>query len=343
VGMQTRSLPSHYQSQHPHTPMPPPPLQPDPADNTVHNYIISAPDKHAAVQCPVPECAVTIQGGWYPIRRHFMFRHKHDHLTIAEEGQLPRCSECGFQCPLPHTAHLESELCRAGRRRDTQCILTAAIIAARNQVAPLTAGDTTLAQVPHFKYLGCWMSMDDSDTMAVSQNILKARVRWGQLSRLLTRRGASRKIMGLFYKATIQAVLLYGAETWTLTQPLLRLLRSFHHRCARYLARMSNTQLADGTWVIPSSETALAAAGLHSIETYITRRTATYLPFIRTWAILLECQTSSTTQAAANHPVWWASLPMLPHPAHPDDAEPLGQAMAIPQPAQAGPLPAAPR
>jgi len=136
--------------------------------------------------------------------------------------------------------------------------------------------------------------------------------------------------MGLFYKATIQAMLLYGAETWMLTQPLLPLLRSFHHRCARYLARMANTQLADGTWVVPSSETALAAAGLHSIKTYITRRTATYLPFICTWAILLECQTSSTTQAAANHPVWWASLPMLLHPAPPANADQLGQAVAIP-------------
>jgi len=68
--------------------------------------------------------------------------------------------------------------------------------------------------------------------MAVTQNILKARMQWGQLSQLLTRRGASQCLMGLFYKATIQAVLLHGAKTWTLMQPLLRLLCSFHHRCA---------------------------------------------------------------------------------------------------------------
>ena len=176
------------------------------------------------------------------------------------------------------------------------------------------------------------MSVDDSDTMAVSQNILKARVRWGQLSRLLTRHGASRKIMGLFYKATVQSVLLYGAETWTLTQPLLRLLRSFHHRCARYLARMTHTQLEDGTWTSPPSETVRAAAGLHSIETYIKRRTDTYLPFIQTRAILQECQTSSATQVASNHPIWWAALPVATPILPPAHADQPGQEMDVARP-----------
>jgi len=126
--------------------------------------------------------------------------------------------------------------------------------------------------------------------------------------------------MGWFYKATIQAVLLYGAETWTLTQPLQRLLDSFHHRCARYLSRMTNTQQPDGTWLIPPSATALANAGLHPISTYIRRHVDTILPFIQTRAILWECRTSQPTQAAANHPIWWAHLPALCLPARPADA-----------------------
>jgi len=339
VGMQTRSLPGHYRSQHPNIPLPQESAQPLPTTGVPRSFVISAPDKHAAIQCPIPACAVTMQGGWYAIRRHFLFRHKFETIIVAEEGQLPHCPECGFQCPVPQTRHLDSDLCMEGRRRDTRCTLTAAIITARSQAVPLMAGNTTLAQVPHFKYLGHWMSGDDSDTMAVSQNILKARVRWGQLSRLLTRQGASRQIMGLFYKATVQAVLLYGAETWTLTQPLLRLLRSFHHRCARYLSRMVNTQNEDGTWTPPPSETARAAAGLHSIETYIQRRTATFLPYIQSRAILRECQTSDATQAAANHPVWWANLAMLPHPASQLNQEAPGDH----EPQPAAPPPDAPR
>jgi len=121
--------------------------------------------------------------------------------------------------------------------------------------------------------------------------------------------GASRKVMGMFYKATVQAVLLFGAETWTLTQPLIRLLKSFHHRCARYIARMENTQLEDGTWVSPPSEIARQKAGLFTIEEYIQRRVNTFLPFIQARAIYRECEDSVPTQAAANHLVWWAQHP----------------------------------
>jgi len=56
-------------------------------------------------------------------------------------------------------------------------------------------------------------------------------------------------MMGLFYKAMVQAVLLYGTETWNLMQPLWSLLWSFHHQCAHYLAQMTITQLDNGTWV----------------------------------------------------------------------------------------------
>jgi len=95
--MQARSLPGHYHSHHPNAALPPVPLQPHPADTAAHSYNISALDKHAALQCPILECAVTIEGGWYTMRRHFLFRHKKDQITIAEEGQLLRCPECGFQ------------------------------------------------------------------------------------------------------------------------------------------------------------------------------------------------------------------------------------------------------
>ncbi len=133
----------------------------------------------------------------------------------------------------------------------------------------LTAGATDLAQVDSFKYLGRWMLSDDTNTVAVAQNIAKARAHWGHLCHLLMRQGASRTAMGLFYKATVQAILLHDAETWALTQPLLRMLRSFHHCCARYLAWMINMQNNDGTWIIAPLQAARDAAGLLTIEEYV--------------------------------------------------------------------------
>ena len=173
------------------------------------------------------------------------------------------------------------------------------------------------------------MSADDSDVMAVTQNIRKARMRWGQLCRLLTRRGASRRVMGHFYKATVQAVLLHGEETWTLTQPLLRLLKSFHHRCARYLARMYNVQLADGTWSAPPSALAREAAGLFTMEEYIQRRVNTFLPFIRSRAIYQSCVDSTATQATSNHLCWWMANPLPPPPTPATAAPPHHPALTL--------------
>jgi len=133
----------------------------------------------------------------------------------------------------------------------------------------MTVGATNLAQVDAFKYLGCWMTADDTDNRTVCENLSKAQARWGQLCQLLTRQGASPCVMGYFYKATVQAVLLFGAKTWSLTQPLLCRLCSFHHQCTRYLARSPMTQLADGTWTSPPLAEVLEQAGLHTIKEYI--------------------------------------------------------------------------
>jgi len=132
----------------------------------------------------------------------------------------------------------QSQLCSNGHKCGTYHTLTQQIITTRNMACTLMTGLTKLAQVTSFKYLGWWLSLDNSDTMAVAQNITKASAHLGQLCHLLTQQGASHWAMGLFYKDIVQAILQHGAETWTLTQPLLSMLWSFHHCCAQYLACM---------------------------------------------------------------------------------------------------------
>jgi len=115
------------------------------------------------------------------------------------------------------------------------------------------ASNTTLEAVSNFKYLGRWMSANDSDAMAVAQNLKKVHQQWGQLCCLLTRNHANWHMMGLFYKVMVQAVLLYGAKTWNIMHPLLQMLCSFHHHCTHYLTRMMITQLENGEWICPPS------------------------------------------------------------------------------------------
>ena len=49
------------------------------------------------------------------------------------------------------------------------------------------------------------------------------------LSRLLERNGVPPKARGMFYQAVVQSVLLYGCETWTINDQMMKALEGFHH------------------------------------------------------------------------------------------------------------------
>ena len=86
-----------------------------------------------------------------------------------------------------------------------------------------------------FRYLGRVLTTGDDDWLAVVGNLGKARKSWGRLSRILIREGVDPKLLGHFYKAVAQAVLLFGAETWVLILSMERALDSFQNRVARRL------------------------------------------------------------------------------------------------------------
>ena len=52
------------------------------------------------------------------------------------------------------------------------------------------------------------------------------------MSRILSQEGADAKVSGNFFKAMVQAVLLFGEETWVLTPRMERSLDSFQHEVA---------------------------------------------------------------------------------------------------------------
>ena len=92
-----------------------------------------------------------------------------------------------------------------------------------------------LELVPRFTYLGWVMTAGDDDWPAVAENLAKARRSWGRLQRIFRREGATPQISGSFFKAVVQQVLLFGAETWVVTPKMERALSGFLHGAARRL------------------------------------------------------------------------------------------------------------
>ena len=92
-----------------------------------------------------------------------------------------------------------------------------------------------LANMTAFKYLKRVMAAGDDYWPEVAGSLQKARKIWGQMSRILSRKGSDPKVSGHFFKAVVQAVFLFGAETWVLTPRTERALNIFQHRVARRL------------------------------------------------------------------------------------------------------------
>ena len=87
-----------------------------------------------------------------------------------------------------------------------------------------------LENVTVFKYLGRVTTTGDDDWPAVEGNLQKVRKSCGRMSRILSREGEDPKVLGRFVNVVVQAVWLFGAETWVLTPSMERALSSFQHR-----------------------------------------------------------------------------------------------------------------
>jgi hypothetical protein len=86
---------------------------------------------------------------------------------------------------------------------------------------------------------------------------------------VLRAENATPKTCGMFYKATVQAVLLYGSETWSLSPLSMKCLEGFHICAAWRMSGKNPERNVDGSWTYPCSEEVLEAVGMKSIFHYL--------------------------------------------------------------------------
>ena len=112
-----------------------------------------------------------------------------------------------------------------------------------------------------FNYLGRVLHRTDEEWPAVRWNIGRARQVWGSLGKLLSREGADPIVSANFYQALVQVVLLFGAETWVLTEMMLQKMEGVHVSFLRKVTGMSVSKLGVDTWKKEEAERVLQATG----------------------------------------------------------------------------------
>jgi hypothetical protein len=124
----------------------------------------------------------------------------------------------------------------------------------------------------------------------------------------------------MFYKAVVQAVLLYGCETWVVTPAMMRVLEGFHHKVARRISGKM-ARLTGTGWYYPPIAEALDEAGLHPIREYIRRRQATIEQYVATRPIFARCQAAPWRPGSSRFTRWCQQD-------HSDPRDPVGDAGA---------------
>ena len=149
------------------------------------------------------------------------------------------------------------------------------------------------------------MTAGDDDWPAVAGNLAKARKSWGRLQGILRREGATPRILGNFFKAVLQQVLLFGSETWVVTPKMERALSGFLHGAVRRLTGRQARRDKDGDWYYPSLEGAMKEAGLTDIRTSILKRQSTVAQYIATRPLLDLCEGARAREGAKVPLRWW--------------------------------------
>ena len=266
-------------------------------------YIVDMKPKSQKTDCPVANCSGGSKGksGMY---RHFCLKHVSATLVIAEDGLLPRCPEC-FMFVRDIFKHRNSFTCKRGKqRRDNE------ILEKRQEFAEeveLTVYGKKLERVSEFKYLGRIFSQDDDDSKCINKQLKKARARWNNVAQVLSREGANAPTMARFYKAIIQAVLLYGADSWTITKLNWDRLRAFHKRAIRHMTTSHIRKIGEDSWEYPDSEKLREKCKLETIETYIERRRNTLKNYLikNRASLLTEAETMNVPARNVHRILWW--------------------------------------
>jgi hypothetical protein len=250
--------------------------------------------------CPFPRCLGWLKDGWM-MRRHFRDVHPLDLVRVPSKGCYSRCEWCAMQVNPFYPRHVQTKECQAGvERRKQREMAISSTLALRQQ---FTVHGDVLERVEVFKYLGRMLAQDDDDIQAVRAQLRKARAVWA-------RQNVAPFAAVRFYQAIVQAVLLYGSETWVISWTALARLEGFHIRVAYRMAREHKPKRGPGNvWIYPRSEDVLKECGMKTMEEYIAIRRQTIATYVATCPIFTECRRGERKRGAVPHQWWW-ELPM---------------------------------
>ena len=199
--------------------------------------------------------------------------------------------------------HHHTELCQRGWEKKRQQVAAVRSQEALGRSFMVYGGE--LERIEVFKYLGRLIVYDDADTQAMRMNLRKIRGCWARILCVLRAENAAARTCGMLYKATVQAVLLYGSEIWSLSPTSVKRLEGFHIHAVWQMSGLRPEKKPNGSWSYLRSKDVLEAAGLQTITHYMDVCRQTVANFIMNRPIWELCAGAVRRRSLPIRPFWW--------------------------------------
>ena len=197
---------------------------------------------------------------------------------------LPRCDQCEMKIPAARIfKHRQTDKCnkvmeiRLWRRE----VEMAARCGKMEFSLEREEGDNMMEGVATFRYLGRTLDQTDDDWTEVRRNIVRARFFWWGLGTLLQWEGADPRVAEIFYRAVVQAILMYGLETWVLLAEMEKKVEGAQTGFLRQITGKQVWRIVDGAWETPRAEVVREAAVMQSVMTCIGIRQVTVAQWVK--------------------------------------------------------------
>ena len=108
-----------------------------------------------------------------------------------------------------------------------------------NEIVDVSLHGNALKQVKEFTYLGSVIASNGTSEKDIDRRINLARAAFNSLKKIWAARDISKPLKVRVYESLVLSILLYGSETWTMTELTKGPLRSFEMICLRKIMGIS--------------------------------------------------------------------------------------------------------
>ena len=121
--------------------------------------------------------------------------------------------------------------------------------------------------------------------------------------------GDGSNYIGKFYRAVVQAVLLFGAEPWMLLAAMLKNIEGVHIGLLQQVMGMKSLTIEEETWTKEGTDRVLQTAGNKPLREYIEKRQVTVSEWVDLRPIFEVCTKEMGYEEGEKlRELWWRQV-----------------------------------